>query len=123
MARDTIVEQTEITYDAASNATQNTVKQRYHNATGTGELNGSSSVQPKPRVTYSASRPDPLGRQQAAAKHGTNGSAAPSRPATIPPRGDTVLVTSQDYNSPGQVAIQNNPAGISTCLVYDVAGR
>ena len=46
VAGDTIVEQTEITYDAASNATQNTVKQRYHNATGTGELNGSSGVQP-----------------------------------------------------------------------------
>jgi len=40
VAGDTIIEQTEVTYDAASNVIQNTVKQRYHNATGTGELTG-----------------------------------------------------------------------------------
>ncbi|MFO0868114.1 MAG: hypothetical protein U0935_04140 [Pirellulales bacterium] len=123
MAGDTIVEQTEVTYDAASNVIQNTVKQRYHNATGTGELTGPAGAQPKARVTYSASWPDPLGRQQAAADYGTNGGFLLSRPATIPPRSDTVLVTSQDYNSRGASRHSDQLAGISTCLFYDAAGR
>lgn len=54
VAGDTILEQTELTYDAGSNVIQTTVKQRYHNSTGTGELNGPSGVQPKSRITYSA---------------------------------------------------------------------
>lgn len=35
---DTILQQTEITYDAASNVIQTNIRHRYHNATGTGEL-------------------------------------------------------------------------------------
>ena len=37
---DTLVEQTIPTYDAASNVIQTDHRQRYHNATGTGDLNG-----------------------------------------------------------------------------------
>ena len=49
---DTIVEQSETTYDDAGNVLQTTTRQRFHNATGTGELTSPSGSQPKARVTY-----------------------------------------------------------------------
>jgi len=123
VAGDTILEQTEITYDAASNATQTAKRQRYHNATGTGELNGPSGVQPKARITYAVVWHDPIGRTIGTANYGTNGGSSLTRPNTIPDRSDTVLVTSMSYNSAGRLASRTNPGGIKTCFEYDAAGR
>ena len=120
---DTILEQTEPSYDDASNVVQTTQRQRYHNATGTGELGTPSSTQPKARVTYQAAWQDPVGRSIAAANYGTNGGASLSRPSTVPDRSDDVLVTSVEYDDAGQVATETNPGGIKTCLHYDDAGR
>ena len=120
---DTLIEQTVFSYDAASNLIQTDHRQRFHNATGTGDLNGPAGVQPKSRITYSAMWPDALGRAQATANYGTNGGTSLSRPSTIPARGDTVLVSSLTYNSAGHVATQTNPGGIVTCLQYDATGR
>jgi len=83
---DTILKQTEITYDDAGNTIQTTHRQRYHNATGNGELNGPSGVQPKARVTYTAIWHDPIGRVIAMADYGTNGGSTLTRPDTIPDR-------------------------------------
>src|SRR5262249_8850421 len=52
---DTLLEQVETAYDGASNIIQVTTRQRYHNATGTGELGSPSSAQPLARVSYAAS--------------------------------------------------------------------
>jgi len=120
---DTILEQTETTYDSASNAIQTTGRQRYHNATGTGELNGPSGVQPKARITYTATWHDAIGRTIATADYGTNGGSTLTRPKTIPERSDTVLVTSMTYDSADQLASQTNPGGIKTCFEYDAVGR
>ena len=120
---DTILEQTELSYDAASNVVQTTQRQRYHNATGTGELGTPSSTQPKARVTHQANWQDPVGRTVAAANYGTNGGSSLSRPNTVPARSDEVLVTSVGYDEAGQVESQTNPGGIKTCLEYDAAGR
>ncbi|MEO8493493.1 MAG: RHS repeat-associated core domain-containing protein [Planctomycetota bacterium] len=120
---DTILEQTELSYDSASNVVQTTQRQRYHNATGTGELGTPSSTQPKARVTSQASWQDPVGRLVASANYGTNGGTVLSRPSTIPARSDDVLVTSVGYDEAGQVESQINPGGIKTCLEYDAAGR
>jgi len=120
---DTILKQDEITYDAASNAIQTTQRQRYHNATGTGELNGPSGVQPKARITYTATWHDPAGRTIAIADYGTDGGSTPTRPDTIPECSDTVLVTSLTYNSAGQLSTQTNPGKIKTCFEYDAARR
>jgi len=120
---DTILEQTEIGYDAASNVVQTTQRQRYHNATGTGELGTPSSTQPKARVTSQASWQDLVGRLVASANYGTNGGSSLSRPSTIPDRSDDVLVTSVACDEAGQVESQTNPGGIKTCLEYDAAGR
>ena len=88
---DTIMEQTLPSYDPASNIIRTEHRQRYHNATGTGDLNAPSGTQPKSRITYSATWPDAVGRQQATADYGTNGGSSLSRPSTIPARSDTIL--------------------------------
>jgi RHS repeat-associated protein len=120
---DTILEQTETTYDAASNATKTVHRQRYHNATGTGELGTPSSTQPKARVTYSATWQDAIGRTMAMADYGTNGGSSLTRPDTVPDRSDDILVTSLAYNAAGRMSAQTNPGGVKTCFEYDDAGR
>lgn len=102
---------------------QTTFKQRYHNATGTGELNGPSGTQPKSRITYTVAWHDPIGRTIATADYGTNGGSSLTRPSTVPARSDTVLVTSMTYNSAGQLSTTTNPGGIVTYVEYDAAGR
>jgi YD repeat-containing protein len=123
VADDTILEQVETAYDAASNAIQVTTRRRYHNATGTGPLGTPSSAQPQARVSYLASYPDALGRVVAGADYGTNGGTALVRPATIPAGSDTVLVWRTAYDSTGAVGTTTDPAGTVTCFGHDAAGR
>ncbi len=123
VATDTILEQVEMTYDAASNTIQVTARQRYHNATGVGPLGSPSSAQPQARVTYTASWPDGIGRVVAAADYGTNGGTALSRPQTIPTSSDTVLVSLTAFDSTGNVATTTDPLGTVTCFSYDAVGR
>jgi RHS repeat-associated protein len=123
VATDTILEQVETSYDAASNVIQVSIRQRYHNATGVGPLGSPSSAQPLARVTYTANWQDGLGRVAATADYGTNGGTALVRPATIPARSETCLVTSTAYDNAGQVQTTTDPAGMTTCFSYDAAGR
>jgi RHS repeat-associated protein len=123
LSADTLLDQSEFGYDAASNVIQTTLKQRYHNATGAGELNGPSGTQPKSRITYTAAWHDPLGRTIATADYGTNGGSSLTRPSTVPARSDTVLVTSMTYDSAGQLSTTTNPGGVVTYMEYDAAGR
>jgi len=51
---DTILGQSEMTYDAAGNVTLMTGRQRLHDATGTGELSTISGSQPRARVSFLA---------------------------------------------------------------------
>ncbi|MEI8381047.1 MAG: RHS repeat-associated core domain-containing protein [Planctomycetota bacterium] len=121
---DVIIEQVETTYDAASNAIQTTVRQRYHNApdSQTGPLQTPTTT-PKARVASQTTYPDAIGRTVATVNYGTNGGTALSRPATIPASSDTTLVTLLAYDSTGQVATQTNPAGIVSRFEYDDAGH
>ena len=121
---DTILEQTESTYDDASNLIQVTARQRYHNAPAsqTGELKSPSET-PKARVSYSAQWSDARGRTVASASYGTNGGSSLTRPSTIPARSDTVLITSQTFDDAGNLASTTNPGGIITCLEFDDVGR
>jgi len=120
---DTILEQAEMTYDAAGNVIEQVHRQRYHNATGTGALGGPGTTQPKARVTYNANWHDALGRIIATAAYGTNGGKPLSRPSTIPARSDDVLVTEIEYDNAGDVSAQWNPRNMKTCFEYDAAGR
>jgi len=123
VATDTILEQVETSYDAASNVIQTATRLRYHNATGVGVLGSPSSAQPQARVTYVALYPDALGRNQATADYGTNGGTSLVRSSTIPARSDTVLVSSTQYDNTGAVQTTTDPAGTVTCFSYDAVGR
>jgi len=120
---DTIFEQTETSWDAASNVIQLTLRRRLHTATGTGELTTASGAQPKARVSYVAMYPDAIGRGQARANYGTNGGSAFIRSATIPARSDTVLVDSTEYNSRGEAFKTIDPKAREDRSEWDHAGR
>ncbi len=124
VADDTILEQTETHYDAASNVSQLTARQRHHNvpASQTGPL-GDPSTDPKARVTYTAQWHDAIGRQIATAAYGTNGGTALVRPDTIPDRSDTVLVTTTGYDDAGEAFQTIDPAGREDRQFFDAAGR
>ncbi len=121
---DTIMEQMESTYDDASNAIQTTTRNRYHNAAAaqTGELKNPSET-PNARVTYSASYPDALGRTVATANYGTNGGTALTRSSTVPTRSDTILVTSTDFDSSGNLQDTTDPSAVVTRFEYDAVDR
>ncbi|HWB14723.1 MAG TPA: RHS repeat-associated core domain-containing protein, partial [Pirellulales bacterium] len=123
VANDTVVEQTETSFDAANNVIQTTFRQRFHSATGTGPLTYPGGTQPQARVTYVATYPDALGRAQAEANFGTNGDTGLVRPSTIPPSSDNVLVTRTYFNSRGEAYQSFDPAGTLTCFTFDDAGR
>jgi RHS repeat-associated protein len=115
---DTILEQSEIEFDASGNVIQTTRYARKHTASGTGALTTTTG-----RVTYTASWYDDANRQTDTANYGTNGGSAFTRPGTAPSSSDTVLVTSTEYNSVGQAYKTTDPAGKESRREYDDAGR
>ncbi|HWB12930.1 MAG TPA: RHS repeat-associated core domain-containing protein, partial [Pirellulales bacterium] len=123
VTNDTVVEQTETSFDAASNVIQTTFRLRFHNATGTGPLTYPGGAQPQARVTYVANYPDALGRSQAEANYGTNGDVTLVRPSAIPTSSNSVLVGRTYYNSRGEAYQSQDPAGTLTCLTFDDAAR
>lgn len=124
VTNNTVIEQTEMKYDDASNVVQTTTRLRYHDAPATqvGALQDPSTT-PKARVSYTAVYPDALQRTQAIAEFGTNGGANLSRPSTIPSRSDSVLVSSTGYDPGGMPVTATSPAGVVTRTLYDAAGR
>ncbi|MFO1458227.1 MAG: RHS repeat-associated core domain-containing protein [Verrucomicrobiota bacterium] len=119
---DTVLEQVEFLYDDAKNLIQTTTRQRFHNATGVGELDG-TSTEPRSRVSYKAFWSDAVGRESGICDYGTNGGSALSRPSTIPARSDTRLVTTTAYNQAGEPYQVTDPKAIVTQSAWDDAGR
>ena len=66
---------------------------------------------------------DGVGRQFASADYGTNGGTAFTRPATVPTRSDTILVSTTSYNDDGEVFSTLDPQNTETRFEYDAAGR
>ena len=124
VVNDTILEQQTMTYNQIGTVLSTTAKQRYHDAVASqlGAL-GDPSTAPKARVTYSASWIDGVGRTFASADYGTNGGAAFTRPATVPTRSDTILVSTTSYNDDGEVFSTLDPQNTETRFEYDAAGR
>ena len=124
VTNDVIFEESQQQYDAASNVTLSTAKQRWHDATGNGALNGPAGSQPKSRDSYTASWYDGIGRMTATADYGTNNNAGPpSRPSSAPSSSDTILVSTIAFNPAGQTLDQTDPAGQVMRSGYDAAGR
>ncbi|QDU01709.1 tRNA3(Ser)-specific nuclease WapA precursor [Gimesia chilikensis] len=121
---DTILEQTETTFDDASNVIESLSRMRYHDAPAsqTGALQDPSTT-PKARVIYLASYPDALGRTVALANYGTNGGTALSRSTTIPTRSDSILVTTTAFDAAGRPSLLIGPDMMESRKEYDAAGR
>lgn len=121
---DTILEQTEMTYDDADNIIQMNSRQRYHDAPAsqTGALQDPSTT-PKARVSYQANYPDAIRRIVATVNYGTNGGVTLNRSSTIPSRSDTVLVTSFIFDSDGHLYQTTDPLGKVNQTEYDARGR
>lgn len=120
---DIVIEQIENCYDDASNLLLATARQRFHDATGTGPLNGPTGIQPQARVTYAARWADPIGRPHVQANYGTNGGAELTRPSLAPQPSDTVLVSRTHYAQDGQPAQTAAPDGVITRTQKDRMGR
>jgi RHS repeat-associated protein len=99
-----------------------TTRQRFHNAAGTGPL-GTISSGVLARVSYNGFYYDTGDRLTDSVNVGTNGGVAWTRPATAPPRSDTVLVTSQAYDAAGRAFQTTDPRGLKTQLTFDALGR
>src|SRR5262245_62686070 len=82
-----------------------------------------TSTAPKARVSYVANYYDLADRRTDTANVGTNAGTAYTRPGSVPSRSDTVLVSSQAYNSAGWVATTTDPRGIVNDVFYDNLGR
>lgn len=123
VTNDTVMEQLELAYDAASNVLQQTTRERFHDATGTGALTTPGGSQPKARVSYAANYPDALGRTVNVANYGTNGGNALTRPTTCPARSATVLVSTISYNDRGEAWQTTDPKGTVKRAVFDDAAR
>ena len=115
---DLVLSQTETQYDSSGNPILVITKDRFHDETGTGELSGPGTA-PKARVSYTARYYDAADRLTDSVDVGTNGGLAYTRPATVPARSDTVLVSSSAYKGAGLVEAVTDP-GVS---VIHGAGR
>jgi RHS repeat-associated protein len=123
VTEDTVIEQTETRYDAASNATAQWQRLRFHDASGTGPLRGPTGTEPRARVMHTVHFPDALGRMLATANYGSISWPGTNPPDTIPARSDTVLVTSTFYNPRGEAERSTDPADRAQKTIFDDAGR
>ena len=119
VAGDTILEQSENTYDAAGNLIQNVSYQRLPTATGTDPLTSTTAQR-----STTAAWHDPIGRQIASANLGTASfDRTASANQTIPSSSDTVLVTLTDYNDAGQADKTTDPKDRVSLVEFDAMGR
>ena len=110
-------------YDDAGQVLMSTSKDRLHNATGNGSLNGPSGSQPKSRDSFSAMWYDEVGRGLASANYGTNAGTAPTRPVSAPTSSDTILVSQSEFDISGRAIKSIDAAGATVKSEFDDAGR
>lgn len=119
-----VLEQRDTAYDAAGNVILETTRQRFHDAAPTafGVL-GSPSAGIGARVSFATRYYDAANRPTATGDVGTNGGVTYVRPATVPGRSDTALVTSFTYDAAGRLQDTTDPRGIVNRTLYDALGR
>ena len=121
-AGDTVLEEHATAYDAAGNAVLATSKLRFHDAGGVGPL-GTATAGVRARTSYEAFYYDRADRLTASVDVGTNGGVAYARPASVPARSDTALVTTYAYDAAGNPFSTIDPRGIEDRSEYDDLGR
>ncbi len=119
---DTVWSQTEFVYDIADQLLQTNTRSRAFGAVGTGPL-GTPTAGVQARVTSAGYYYDLAGRLTDAVDVGTNGGAPWARPATVPARSDTALVTSVAYDDAGRPQDVTDPRGITARTTSDLLGR
>ncbi len=122
---DTVLSQSETTYDADGRTILRVTRERFHDATDTGALGNpaSTSGTAKARVSYSAAYYDLANRVTDTLNVGTNGGSSWSRPGSVPSRSDQELVTSTVYDSAGRTWKVTDPRGLESRTTYDLLGR
>jgi RHS repeat-associated protein len=123
VSSDTVMEQNEAEFDAASNVIETRQRRRLDTASGTGALQGPNGAQPQARVSSVCQWPDAIGRQRVVADYGTNGGLPMQRPGVAPKRSETVLVTTTLYKDSGDANRSIDPMGIETQWENDKLGR
>lgn len=123
IASNVVLTENLVEYDDASNVLLSTQKDRLHDATGNGSLNGPSGSDPKSRDSYVAMWYDETGRSIAAANYGTNGGSAVTRPSSAPASSDTILVSQTEFDIAGREFETTDPAGSVVRSEFDDAGR
>jgi RHS repeat-associated protein len=124
VAGNNVLGQTDTQFDAAGNALLVVQRQRFHDETTTGVLGDANSTdRGKARASYLAYYYDAANRLTDSVNVGTNGGTAYSRPATVPGRSDTVLVTHLGYNAAGWVGAVTDPRGLVSQTGYDLLHR
>jgi RHS repeat-associated protein len=118
VTEDIVVEQTETTYDEASNPIFQTTGKRNHDTTGIGILDAATA-----RIGYQALYPDPLGRVVAMAVYGTNGGYVVTRSAVTPTPSDTILVVYSNFDEAGNLTATVDAQGAVTKYTFDQVGR
>ena len=119
---DIVLSQSEMTYDIGGRILLTTSRERFHDETATGPL-GTPTTGAKARVSYQAAYYDKADRTTASVDVGTNGGTAYTRPATVPARSDTTLVTEYGYNAAGWLETTTDPRGLVGKQFYDAAKR
>jgi YD repeat-containing protein len=120
---DTVVDQSESVYNAAGSTILSIRWQRFHDATGSGALNGPSGSQPRAIRQYSCWWQDAIGREIASADYGTNGGAVLVRPEVPPSTSEEVLVSRTRHASTGETGAVIDPMGTETRWKRDALGR
>jgi len=119
VANDTIIEESDFTFDETGNVISAASMQRLNDATGTGAL--SAGTQPKARVSYIAGWFDGLDRAIATANYGAASSF--TRPATPPTSSATVVVNLTAYDDAGREYQTTDAMSIVNQTGYDNASR
>ena len=123
---DIVLQQTQRQYGDSGGVAFQTVRERFHNATGTGALAAADS-----RASYTAYYYDPAGRLTDTVDHGTNGGKVLKKRqdlTKLAPNGggagtQDYLRTNRTYDAAGNVLTAKGPANVVTKYEYDWLGR
>jgi YD repeat-containing protein len=116
---DTVLDQTELTYDASGNVLKTLTRERFHDASGTGAL-GSPSSGIGARVSYMGFYYDLADRQTASVDVGTNAGSSWTRPGSVPSGSSTVLVSATRYATDAvqDITLTGSPTGGTFTLSF-----
>ena len=119
VTNDTVWMQSDYVYDDRLDRIQVTSRERNHGTYNSGDLRDGTPH----RATHVGAHYDDLGRMTASVDVGTHGGNPWTRPATVPARSDTALVTSINFDDANRAVTLTDPRGIDHRSTHDALGR